>query len=110
MIDWAQVTALRDQVGAGEMDEVIELFIEEVEEVTARIRHDAQAENLEHDLHFLKSCALNLGFADFAYLCQQGEVMARQGRADQVDIALLLHSYDISKQCFMAEKNEKLAA
>lgn len=110
MIDWAQVTALRDQVGAGEMDEVIELFIEEVEEVTARLRVATQPETLEHELHFLKSCALNLGFAGFSDLCQQGETMARQGRADQVDIAQLLNCYDISKQCFLSEKNRRLAA
>lgn len=110
MIDWVQVTALRDQVGAGEMDEVIDLFIEEVEQVTARLRHAAQADTLEHDLHFLKSCALNLGFAAFSDLCQQGEVMARQGQAEQVDLAQLLHSYDISKQCFLSEKSRRLAA
>ncbi|WP_331000244.1 Hpt domain-containing protein [Pseudosulfitobacter pseudonitzschiae] len=108
MIDWAQVTALRDQVGADDMDEVIDLFIEEVEAVTNRLRTSAQAETLEHDLHFLKSCALNLGFADFSQLCQRGEAMARQGHADQVDITLMLHSYEVSKQRFLSEKDWRL--
>ena len=110
MIDWTQVTALRDQIGADEMDAVINLFIEEVEEVTERLRRSPQAADLEHDLHFLKSCALNLGFAAFSALCQEGEKMARQGRADQVNIAQMLHSYDTSKTCFLDQKNSVLAA
>ncbi|MCR8825488.1 Hpt domain-containing protein [Pseudosulfitobacter koreensis] len=110
MIDWTQVTALRDQIGAGEMDEVIALFIEEVEEVTNRLRALADRDSLEHDLHFLKSCALNLGFADLSTLCQTGETMARQGLADQVDIAQIIGSYDASKDRFLAEKDQRLAA
>ncbi|ASM73945.1 MULTISPECIES: Hpt domain-containing protein [Roseobacteraceae] len=110
MIDWTQVTALRDQIGANEMDEVIALFIEEVEEVTERLRRSRATSNLEHDLHFLKSCALNLGFSDFSALCQTGERMARQGQADQVDIPQMLHSYSKSKACFLAQKDSVLAA
>ncbi len=110
MIDWTQVTALRDQIGADEMDEVIALFIEEVEEVTDRLRQSPDAANLEHDLHFLKSCALNLGFSNFSALCQTGETMARQGQADKVNIPQILHSYDASKGCFLTEKDKILAA
>jgi HPt (histidine-containing phosphotransfer) domain-containing protein len=110
MIDWTQVTALRDQIGAEEMDEVVNLFIEEVEEVTERLRQSPHTADLEHDLHFLKSCALNLGFSDFSDLCQKGEKMARQGQADQVDIAQMLHSYDASKSCFLDQKNSVLEA
>ena len=65
MIDWEQVTALRDQVGADDMDEVIDLFIEEVEAVTNRLR---------------------------------------------TDITLMLHSYEVSKQRFLSEKDWRLAA
>ena len=33
MIDWSRVNELRDEVGAEDFEEVVELFLEEVEEV-----------------------------------------------------------------------------
>ena len=38
MIDWARVSELRDEVGAEDFDEVVELFLEEVEEAIAALR------------------------------------------------------------------------
>ena len=33
MIDWNRISTLRDEVGAEDFDEVVELFLDEVEEV-----------------------------------------------------------------------------
>ena len=38
MIDWARVRELKDEVGADAFDEVVELFLEEVEEVIVRLQ------------------------------------------------------------------------
>ena len=38
MIDWARVSELRDEVGEGDFDEVVELFLEEVDEAIAAWR------------------------------------------------------------------------
>ena len=38
MIDWARVSELRDEVGAEDFDEVVELFLEEVDEAIAALR------------------------------------------------------------------------
>ena len=38
MIDWACVSELRDEVGVEDFDEVVELFLEEVDEAIVALR------------------------------------------------------------------------
>ena len=38
MIDWARVSERRDEVGEEDFDEVVELFLEEVDEAIAALR------------------------------------------------------------------------
>jgi len=62
MIDWNRVDELRTEVGPEDFIEVVDLFLEEVDEIIDRFRNGAQEENLEETLHFLKGSALNIGF------------------------------------------------
>lgn len=110
MIDWDRVAELRDQVGAEDFAEVVDLFLEEVAEVIETLRTDPQANRLESDLHFLKGSALNLGFADFSEKCSNGERQAAEGNADQVDVGAILSSFDISRQLFCTELTTRFAA
>ena len=96
MIDWARVRELRDEIGADDFDEVVALFLEEADEVMARMSPALGAKALEADLHFLKGAALNLGFGQFAALCQAGERRAADGDAG-VDIAPVRESYAESR-------------
>lgn len=109
MIDWTRVKELRGEVGAEDFDEVVELFIEEVDEVTARLKSTQQSTDLEADLHFLKGSALSLGFKEFAALCQSGETASAQGRSGDVDLATILSSYDASKSTFLSNMQSELA-
>lgn len=102
MIDWDRVLQLCDEVGADEFDELLELFLDEVEGVAMRLSPDDSGQ-LERDLHFLKGSAWNLGFQQFGALCHQGELEAAQGRATQVDIAALLTSYANAKQLLLRD-------
>lgn len=110
MIDWARVFELRQEIGAEDFDEVVELFLEEVEEVIARLREQTSRSSLEQDLHFLKGSALNLGFSAFSTLCQHGELLAAQGEASDVDVPKILESYDQSRSTFVEELPQKTAA
>ncbi|MEO9818749.1 MAG: Hpt domain-containing protein [Paracoccaceae bacterium] len=110
MIDWAQVQQLRGEVGAEDFDEVVELFLEEVDEIVDRLRTSTSRDNLESDLHFLKGSALNLGFADFSSLCQTGEQMSANGQAQDVDLASILNCYDASRAIFLNDMSDKLSA
>jgi HPt (histidine-containing phosphotransfer) domain-containing protein len=110
MILWSRVNELRDEVGCDDFDEVIDLFLDEVEEVIERLRADTDRGQLEQDLHFLKGSALNLGFATFSDLCQDGERLSAGGRGDSVDVAAIVEGYDKSKAAFFDGLRDHLAA
>lgn len=101
MIDWARVDELRRDIGDDGFAEVVDLFLDEVEEVVMRLQARPDPARLEEDLHFLKGCAWNLGFADFGALCQDGERMAAAGLAAQVQLPPVLACYGQSKTAFL---------
>lgn len=101
MIDWARLDTLRDDVGADGFDEIVALFLEEIEEGIARLRVGPEKAALDSELHFLKGCALNLGFGAFSALCQHGENQCANGQAEQVDIAAILGCYHASHRAFL---------
>ncbi|PTQ69710.1 Hpt domain-containing protein [Celeribacter persicus] len=103
MIDWNRVTELRDEVGAEDFREVVELFLEEVDEAIERMKSTPDTSCLEQDLHFLKGSSLNLGFAAFSALCRDGEKAARGGHADVIDMAGLFESYAQSRSEFLSK-------
>lgn len=110
MIDWNRIAVLKEEVGAEDFDEVVELFLDEVEEVIQRLRDAPDLAALESDLHFLKGSALSLGFRAFSALCQDGESRSAAGSAGTVDVPAILECYDRSKQSFIAELPTALSA
>ena len=107
MIEWSRVETLREEVGDEAFDEVVELFLEEVEQVMTRLRTAPDPSRFEHDLHFLKGSAMNLGFRTFSALCEDGEKLASLGNAQSVDIAAILHIYARSRAEFLAGSRRK---
>lgn len=101
MIDWTRVTELRDEIGIDDFDEVVEIFLEEVEEELIKLDTPQDAPSLEAILHLLKGCALNLGFREFSTLCQKGETAAASGAADSIDLPAVGASYRASKSAFL---------
>ncbi|MEO0937463.1 MAG: Hpt domain-containing protein [Pseudomonadota bacterium] len=110
MIDWRRVKALRDEVGAEDFEEVVELFMEEVDEVVDRLRAGTSPASLEEDMHFLKGSAVSLGFSDFATLCEAAEVAARAGNAASIDLNAVLSAYTASRTVFLTERAAQMAA
>ena len=109
MIDWERVNTLCDEVGADYFDEVVALFLDEVEDVITRLRSAPDLKTLEDDLHFLKGSALGLGFRSFSALCQAGETLSAQGNAAEVDLEEILENYAASKQKFQSEMPQSMA-
>jgi len=101
MIDWDRIAQLRDEVGPEVFPEVVELFLDEVDEVTRRLATAPEPGTLAHDLHFLKGSALNLGFARFGALCGEGERLAASGRLAEVSLGEILECYRTSRQTFV---------
>ena len=102
MIDWDRVKELKEEIGEEDFAEVVEMFISEVDEVIERLKTQPDPDSYEADLHFLKSSALNLGFADLASLCQDGERRSAAGGADTVTLAPIFECYTSSKSAFEA--------
>jgi HPt (histidine-containing phosphotransfer) domain-containing protein len=110
MIDWNRVIELRNEIGADDFDEVVQLFLEETDEVVANINRNKSAQTIETALHFMKGSALNLGFCELAALCHTGEKAAAAGDYDGIDLAALIAAYDASKRAFEVGQNTEDAA
>ena len=103
MIDWTRVNELKEEVGPEDFEEVVELFLEEVDETMATIESGISADSAEEQMHFLKGSAMNLGFANLGALCSAGEVAAKGGAPDQIDVPAILDCYANSKAEFIAK-------
>jgi HPt (histidine-containing phosphotransfer) domain-containing protein len=109
MIDWSRVRELKDEVGEEDFDEVVELFVEEVKGVLEPMRRgENDATALESDLHFLKGCALNMGFSEFCELCHKGERQAASGEGSAVSIPQLSAAFETAMTRFEAERSVRL--
>lgn len=110
MIDWDRVRELRNEIGAEDFAEVIELFLEETDEVAKSICSGIDPQDFESALHFLKGSALNLGFKDLATLCQIGEKAASSGNCESIDLGQVLTVYEKSKAIFVTQYSAEDAA
>lgn len=101
MIDWDRIENLLLEVGHNDFREVMGLFTEEVAESITRLAEATDANidpaQLERELHFLKGCALNLGFTRLAALCGRGESDAASGRAAGIDIREIIDCFHDSR-------------
>lgn len=95
MLDWDHIDRLRTDVGRREFSEIVSLFVGEVEEVFDRITKEGVT---DHDLHFLKGSAANLGFVDFAKTCQIAQHELHVGNSP--DIVQVMKCFQTSKAHF----------
>lgn len=101
MINWTRVQELKDDIGADVFDEVVDIFMDEVETVIGPLRLGARDRNIQADMHFLKGSALNLGFDALGALCSDTEKLAAAGQVEKVQIGEILVAFDASKVEFL---------
>lgn len=99
MIDWERVTTLRSEIGASDFDEVAFLFLDEAEEVIARLSGGALKVPLVDEIHALKGSALNLGFAELAAMLQDKE--RRVARGEPISTERIVVCYKASRAAFV---------
>jgi len=99
MVDWERVRELRNEVGAADFDEVVELFVEEVDDAMDAL---VPGQTGADDLHFLKGCALSLGFRAVSALCQTLETKTHSAPLTREDVDSLRDSYVRSRAEFLA--------
>jgi HPt (histidine-containing phosphotransfer) domain-containing protein len=97
MIDWQRVTDLRNEIGEDDFFEVVEVFLEEVDETIERLRDCPDPTLFEEDMHFLKGSALNLGFTALSRICAAYEHSAAKGKADEVKPREVIAIYQSSR-------------
>ena len=102
MIDWERVHGLREEIGPADFADVVRLFLEEVEEVIARLSRPDATTALEAALHLVKGCALNLGFQRLAELCHAGEHRAAARESALIDLNGIVEGYRESRARFLA--------
>ena len=100
MINWIRVRELRDEIGADDFAEVVLMFLQEADDVVARMRDGVTPGSGGGDLHFLRGAALNLGFRAIANLCHEGECRAKAGLP--VDLAAIADHYATVRATFIA--------
>ncbi|ETX15022.1 histidine kinase [Roseivivax halodurans JCM 10272] len=103
MIDWAQVSQLRDEIGDEGFAEIAAAFLAEIEEILDDL-HSGRiaAERMEGTFHVLKGSALNLGLSDFAGICAQAEISARTGQP-MPDPDWLVGVFRVGQDAFLKE-------
>ncbi|MGR3806100.1 Hpt domain-containing protein [Marinibacterium profundimaris] len=113
MIDWSRVRELLDEVGSDDFEEVVRLFLAEVEGIVTGLQSnqgqqpgqiaagqgpDAASVGdtitpLEAQLHYLRGSALCLGFTSFCRICLEVEQKAARGRATAEHVSEVLFAY-----------------
>lgn len=102
MINWDRIKELRTEIGDEDFSEVVQIFLEEVEEGLTLLKACKTVEGRRKSLHFLKGSALNLGFQSFSSLCQTEEITASEGLGNQATLDRLVTCYEKSKRAFEA--------
>ncbi|MEP5762464.1 MAG: Hpt domain-containing protein [Litoreibacter sp.] len=97
MINWTRVAELRTDLGDEGFDEVVELFLFEMEDKLDEMRI-AGGIPTAADLHFLRGSSANLGFDELMGLC-----LAAERGEQQLTIEQILSCYSASKHDFKAK-------
>ncbi|PKQ12649.1 MAG: histidine kinase [Alphaproteobacteria bacterium HGW-Alphaproteobacteria-1] len=105
MINWNRVRELRYEIGPEAFEEVIDLFLEEVETGIDDMSDGMGVSERREQLHFLAGSALNLGFAAFAELCQAVERGQRTAQTEEIRTC-----YARSRAEFFANIGKAIAA
>jgi histidine phosphotransfer protein HptB len=110
MIDWARVADLHGEIGDDAFAEVLELFVQEVDEGLERLRNAETAPARMAEFHFLKGAALNLGLTELAACCSRGEVMAGQGQDTDAELAKVATGFPKANAILMRDWEQNLRA
>lgn len=103
MINWERLTELRDDIGEDDFADVVEIFLEEVDEAVEGLSKTAGSADLAAHMHMLKGSALNLGFDQFGTMCSQAEQAFENGQGGTVDLAGIRSSYRASREAFLSK-------
>lgn len=82
-IDWKRIEELRGDLGADELEKILEIFLEDTAVMIAELQR-APVGELSDRIHGIKGSAQNMGFGELARLCRDAEWALKRG--DAVDV------------------------
>ena len=94
MLDWARINELREDFDAEDFDEIVALFLREVDTMLGMLDPCSDA-LLQEQLHFLKGSASNLGFQAMHDVC------ARKPGDMGVDLSEIARVFHTSREVFL---------
>ncbi len=97
MIDWDRISELQEEVGEEGVAEVIDIFLEEMDEGIAALSNLTAASDIAEKLHFLKGSAQNIGLSHASALCQTFEERIKADPSAFPDVASLRSSLDAAR-------------
>ena len=99
-IDWSRLAGLQEEIGPEEFAAVVEVFLADTDALVAELPQTPPG-GLEAALHAIKGSALNLGLAQLAALCADGEMRAAGGRLQEVALAPILLAYGEARRALV---------
>jgi HPt (histidine-containing phosphotransfer) domain-containing protein len=110
MINWTRMNELRKELGEEDFQEVLDLFLEEVQIVIDRLRVTETLTELQDDMHFLKGSALNIGLSHLAMVTRVAEEKANASTLERCDLDKVISTFDETKEAFQTDGIKTTAA
>ncbi|MEM1387828.1 MAG: Hpt domain-containing protein [Pseudomonadota bacterium] len=111
MIDWDRADELLREIGEEDFAEVADVFIDELNDVLGSLTADQDHAEIQQSMHFIKGCALNIGFERLAELASQAErCAANEQETGYVDLNALRDVFQRSKTAFASRFGDPAAA
>ncbi len=101
MIEWSRVNQLKEEVGIADFEEIVAIFIEEVDQVVERLRSAPEPARLAADMHFLRGSALNMGFKALGAECSLRECQVLTNGSAEIDLGPVIRIYEESRAVFL---------
>lgn len=98
MVSWKRIDELRAEIGDEDFEEILTMFLSEVEESLGRMGNPIGIELLQEELHALRGAALNVGMQKVAMLCGDAEDAIKHGRQTAPDLAPVTEAFQASRK------------
>ena len=97
MINWDRISELQAEVGEDGIADIIEIFLEEMDEGLEGLAKADQASDVLDRLHFLKGSAQNIGLDTMSALCARFEADIKTDATIQPDISAIRQALGTAK-------------
>ncbi len=97
MIDWDRINELQAEVGEDGVIEIVEIFLEEMDEGINELATLTTASTIAEKLHFLKGSAQNIGLVTTSALCLDYERGMQCDASLRPDVLAIRASVDAAR-------------